>query len=219
MIDTRSFRSFLALILVLFPAFLHATTTQSLSEKDQNLVSQGEIIVREVPTDAQAGRTFEAIGLIDASRATVVRVLTAYESYPEFMPNVSHIDVVDQHDNEAVLDYTLTLPLGKVKKYRLKISASDPAADYSLIQWHLLERPELKAEGTIKNTTGYWRVEERKPHCSLVLYHVYTDPGLVPLGVGWIVDVLSKNSVPQALLRTKARAEEIAKDPGSGKGQ
>jgi hypothetical protein len=69
-------RSFLSPILVLFPAFLGAATLPSLNEEEQKLVNRGEVIGREVPTDAQAGRTFEAIGLIDASRATVVRVLT-----------------------------------------------------------------------------------------------------------------------------------------------
>jgi hypothetical protein len=135
------------------------------------------------------------------------------------MPNVSRTDVVERHGNEAVIDYTLTLPLDKVKKYRLKISLSDPASGCSLIRWHLLKRPELHAEETIKDTTGYWRIEERNPHGSLVLYHVYTDPGPVPFGLGWIVDILSKNSVPQALLRTKARAEEIVGKAGAGKEQ
>jgi hypothetical protein len=120
------------------------------------------------------------------------------------------VEIVGQIDNESIINYTLTLPLGKIKKYRLGIAVSEPESRSSLIKWQLQKWVELKTEETIKDTSGFWRIEEISRNSSLVLYHVYTDPGPIPFGLGWIVDVLSKNSVPEAFLQTKVRAERIA---------
>ncbi len=126
------------------------------------------------------------------------------------MPNVSRIEIVEQRENETVLNYTLTLPLGIIKKYRLKISESAPEHQFSILEWQMQEWPELKREETITDTTGYWRIEEKNENNSLVLYHVYSDPGPIPFGLGWIVDALSKNSVPEVLLQTKYRTEKLS---------
>jgi hypothetical protein len=191
------------------PAMLHAATPVALSEGEKTLVENGEIILREISTIGKEGHTFEAIGVINAPKKTIMRVLTDYEKYPEFMPNVSRIDIVEQRTNEAVLNYTLSLPLGKIKKYRLGISATDEDKNVSKLQWQLQKWPGLEISETIKDTTGYWLIREETPKRCLVLYHVYTDPGPVPFGLGWIVDALSKNSVPEAFLQTRLRTEKI----------
>jgi len=205
-----------ALITTFFsiPEILYASTSIFLSENDRKLVDQGEIVVREAGTDSRPGKTFEAIGFINASKNSILQVLTAYEKYPEFMPNVSSIDMVEKTGEGTVLNYTLTLPLGKIKKYRLVISVSENDENTGRIRWRKLEWPGLKTSETIRDTTGYWFIEEKAKNRSLVLYHVYTDPGPIPLGLGWIVDVLSKDSVPEALLQTKARAENISSTGG-----
>jgi hypothetical protein len=132
------------------------------------------------------------------------------KKYPEFMPNVSRIDIVEQRGNDAVLNYTLALPMGNTKKYRLSLSERAAGNQFSILEWHMMKWPELKAEETIADTTGYWRIEEKSEKQSLVLYHVYTDPGHIPFGLGWIVDVLTKKSVPDVLLQTKKRAEKLS---------
>jgi len=193
------------------PTMLKAANVISLNEHEKKLVAKGEVIVREIDAAGKKGRTFEAIGLIKASRNNVLRILKDYKKYPEFMPNVSRIEIVEQRGNDAVLNYTLTLPMGKIKKYRLKISESAPENQFSILEWQIQKWPELKMEETITDTTGYWRIEEKSENNSLVLYHVYTDPGPIPFGLGWIVEVLSKNSVPEVLLQTKYRAEKLSK--------
>lgn len=192
------------------PLLLDAASSIFLADQEKKLIDRREIIVREIDNKIRGGRTFEAIGLINAPRSTVLQVLTDYEKYPEFMPNISKIEIVEQTDNVSVLNYTLTLPLGKIKKYRLKISVTEPENQSSIVQWQLQEWPGLKIEETIKDTTGYWLIKEKNEKHSLVLYHVYTDPGPIPFGLGWIVDVLSKNSVPEALLQTRFRTEKLA---------
>ena len=196
--------------MLFFPTVLNAANFISLNEHEKKVISKGEIIVREINAAGKKSRTFEAIGLIKASRENVVRVLTDYKKYPEFMPNVTRIEIVEQTGNEAVLNYTLTLPLGKIKKYRLRISERTLADKTSILEWKMQKWPELKMEETISDTTGYWHIEEKGENISLVLYHVYTDPGPIPLSMGWIVNVLSKNSVPEVLLQTKRRAEKLS---------
>jgi ribosome-associated toxin RatA of RatAB toxin-antitoxin module len=195
--------------MLLIPKVLNAANFIPLDEHTKKAISQGEIVVHEIDAGGKKGRTLEAVGLIKASRKNIVRILTDYKKYPEFMPNVSRIEVVEQRGNEAVLNYTLTLPLGKIKKYRLRISESKLADTISSIEWQMQKWPGLKIEETISDTAGYWHIEETSENISLVLYHVYTDPGPVPFGMGWIVEILSKKSIPEVLLQTKRRAERL----------
>lgn len=210
--STRIKRYFMVFIVAGFlsiPMMLYAAVI-SLDEHENKLIAQGDIVVREINAAGKKGRTFEAIGLIKASRKNVLGVVTDYKKYPEFMPNVSRIDIIEQRGNEAVLNYTLTLPMGKFKKYRLRLSESAAGNQTSILEWHMQKWPELKVEETIADTTGYWRIEEKSENVSLVLYHVYTDPGPIPFGLGWIVDVLTKKGVPDVLLQTKKRAEKLS---------
>ena len=194
---------------LLIPKVLNAADFIPLDEHTKKAISHGEIVVREIDAGGKKGRTLEAVGLIKASRKNIVRVLTDYKKYPQFMPNVSRIEVVEQRGNEVFLNYTLTLPLGKIKKYRLRISESEFADNISSIEWQMQKWPGLKTEETISDTTGYWHIKERSDNISLVLYHVYTDPGPIPFGMGWIVEILSKKSIPEVLLQTKRRAEKL----------
>lgn len=195
--------------LLAIPTLLNAANAISLNDQEKKLLAQEKIVVRELDAAGKKGRTFEAIGLIKAHRNSVLKVLTDYKKYPEFMPNVSSIEIVEQTGNYAVLNYSLALPLGNIKKYRLKIAESAPENQVSILEWQIQPWPELKREETITDTTGYWRIEEQSANKSLVLYHVYTDPGPIPFGLGWIVDVLSKNSVPKVLLQTQKRTEKL----------
>ena len=213
LINMRSFVLFTSclacLILNLFPlpAIPGASINISLTDHEKKLLGKGDIIVREIGNPGRSGRTFEAVGYINGPRKDIVEVLADYEKYPEFMPNVSHIEIVEQVGNDSVLNYTLSLPLGKIKKYRLKISAAGPEEQTSIIKWYMVEWLDLKKSETIKDTTGYWRIEEKSRNRSLVQYHVYTDPGPIPLGLGWIINILTEKSVPETLLKTRERVQ------------
>jgi hypothetical protein len=199
--------AYVAAIIFSLPQTLYASGAISLADHEKKLISRGDIVVREIGNPGKPGRTFQAIGYIDDKRSNIVGILTDYKMYPDFMPNVSRIDIIELEDNEAILNYTLELPLGKIKKYRLKLVAEEAEDQASLIRWHLLKWPGLKKSETIEDTTGFWRIEEKAGNRSLVKYHVYTDPGPIPLGLGWIVNILTEKSVPETLLRTRERVE------------
>ncbi|MCI5142276.1 MAG: hypothetical protein D3909_11280 [Candidatus Electrothrix sp. ATG1] len=180
----------------------------SLNRQEKQRIHEKEVIVRERPTRGKPGKIFEAVGIIEAERERIQEIVQDYQSYPDFMPNVSRIEILEQDKSTTLLNQFLSLPMGKSKKYRISMKASEPDEGTTLIQWQLRPWPGLKPEETIKDTSGFWRIEELAEKRSLVLYHVYTDPGKIPFGLGWIVDLLSKDSVPEVLTKTKERAEK-----------
>ena len=182
-----------------------------LTQSERDLLSQGEIIVRDVSSNHDKGKTIEAVGLINANIDEVYYVLLRFEDYPDFMPNITQLEILDKSSNHAILNYTLELPLKKIKKYRLDMfyQKNENAAQ---LTWEMIDWPGLKETETINNTTGYWLIKnypEKKGHI-LVLYHVYTDPGPIPLGLGWIVDILTYNSAPTIIINTRERVYSIS---------
>ncbi|CAK8715452.1 Ribosome association toxin PasT (RatA) of the RatAB toxin-antitoxin module [Candidatus Electrothrix laxa] len=190
------------------PNLKKRTSAISLNAQEQQTVQKKKVLVRERSTKGKPGKIFEAVAIMEANRKIIQNIALDYASYPDFMPNVSRVDILQQEDTTALLNYTFSLPLGKIKKYRVRMKASEPDDQTSLIQWQLEKWPSLKPEETIRDTNGFWRIEELDTKRSLVLYHVYTDPGKIPFGLGWIIDLLGKDSVPEVLSKTKERAEK-----------
>ena len=100
--------------------------------------------------------------------------------------------------------------MGFVKKYRLKCWARYEANRVQRF-WKKLPWPGLKAKETIVDTYGQWILEAFPGTDDRVLayYRVYTDPGAIPFGTGWIVDILTEQSVPDIIRRTRKRTEDI----------
>ena len=122
------------------------------------------------------------------------------------MPNVSSVEVLEKSAHITVANFTLRLPLGKVKKYRLRLQFSD-GNNNDVIEWRKVDWPGLSRSETIVDTSGYWRLTpyRGRKQQTLALYHACTDTGPVPIGLGWIVDILKKNSLPETLIRTRER--------------
>ncbi|MCP4691421.1 MAG: hypothetical protein GY859_25480 [Desulfobacterales bacterium] len=183
-----------------------AQTDIGISREERRLIEKGEVIVREAPCDKKTGRAFEAIGLVETNISELYRILVTFEEYPSFMPNLDKLDVLYQDASRATLNYTLGLPMGKVKKYRLsmRFERRDDGAD---LQWEMIDWPGVEPSESIHDTTGYWRLRSYpdKKGYVIAVYHVYTDPGPIPFGLGWIVDVLTKSSVPDVLINTRER--------------
>jgi uncharacterized membrane protein len=187
-----------------------ASTNISLTDDEKTSVLQGNVIVREIPDDSEAGRTFEAIGLFDAPIDDIYNVIADFEKYDQFMPNIVNVRVLQENASSAVMNYTLGLPLGKLKKYRLSMTFLKEE-NRATLKWHMIEWPGIKKSETINDTRGYWLLENYHGSRSgvLVLYHVYTDPGHIPWGLGWIVDFLTKGTVPNIVKNTRERVYEL----------
>jgi hypothetical protein len=183
-----------------------------LSPEEAGEVDAGKVVLRPVPDESVGGQCFEAVAVVDAGHGRVYEVLTDFGQYPSFMPNVSSAKVLEQDGKAAVVEYILSLPLGKVKMYRLRLDYST-GKESSSIRWKMVPWPGIREGETIHDTSGYWLLKPYggRPDRTLALYHVFTDPGPVPAGLGWIVDALSKNSLPKAMRGTRARVAEAAR--------
>jgi len=210
------FRDFLHLerlgrLLLLAGLLVSSSAAAELGPGELEGVSEGRILVRDVSAAGSRVKTFEAYMEIPAPRSEVLRVLQDYERYPEFMPRVRRTDVVERSGERAIVSYTLALPLGNEKRWRIEI-APERSATRSVLSWHLVAWEGLSERETIRDTRGSWQLEPGSggEGSTLVTYRVYTDPGPVPLGFGWIVDWMSERSLPQVLERTRERVLEVA---------
>jgi len=63
----------------------------------------------------------------------------------------------------------------------------------------------LKKGETIKDTEGYWLIKKhpKEKDRVMMIYHVYADPGNIPFFLKWIVDMLTKESIPETLHKTR----------------
>jgi hypothetical protein len=176
----------------------------ALSEAEMTRLQRGEIITRELE-EPRKGQTFEAHAIFPANKQRTVEVITDFANYPEFMPGVERIDILARNDNRTILNYHLSLPLGKKKRYRLLLIREEQA-DATIIQWRMLDWPEVPEDERIGNTTGFWVLKPFKSNQTLVRYYVYTDPGEVPFGLEWIIEYLSEDSIPELMQNTRKYA-------------
>jgi hypothetical protein len=182
-----------------------------LSAAEKARVDNMDVVLREIGNPGKAGKTFEAIALVHGKVDEIYTVLQDRGRYSEFVPHVAKVEVTETNEKFGRANFTLKLPMGKMKRYRVEYWSERNAAKlrmfWKLIPW---EGPAIPESETIVDTTGYWTIQPSdKDGYLLVLYHVYTDPGKIPTGLGWIVDILTKDSLPDLLKATRKRIETL----------
>jgi tetratricopeptide (TPR) repeat protein len=180
-----------------------------LAAHKKSIVS-GKVIIHQVAKLEKNKQEYEAIGLIAGTLKQVSGVLADYANYPKFMPDVEEITVRSSSDGGTIVDHKLGLPLGFVKKYRLKFHSRNEQGRAQMF-WKKLPWPEIKARQTVVDTYGQWILEDfpdKQGHV-LAYYRVYTDIGKVPLGTRWIVDALTSESIENIFKGTRRRIRDI----------
>ena len=173
---------------------------------DMRRLSETTVAMADVSQEGKPGKSFIAATIINAPVQELCTLLQNYEAYPAFMPNTQSVRVSQTGASFSVIDVTLKLPMGKIKKYRLRMDPKT-SAQSCVLAWKLQPWPGLKQEETITDTAGSWQLMPgATPGKTIVKYTVYTDPGPIPFGAGWIVDSLSKDSIPQTLEALRKRA-------------
>lgn len=165
-----------------------------------------DVAVVDVSRPGMPGKTFAASTSMPASVATVCATIQDFAAYPQFMPNVDKIAVAPGGAGTSLVDITLKLPMGKIKRYRLKMTPKVADASCQLA-WKLVPMEGVKIDDTIADTSGYWQLtpDAKDPGKTSIKYQVYTDPGPVPMGFGWIVDSMSRDSIPKMFEALRAR--------------
>ncbi|RJO67516.1 MAG: hypothetical protein C4523_09285 [Myxococcales bacterium] len=156
----------------------------NLSAEEWKKILAGEILVRPVGQQGEA-RTVEAVGVIEAPPKAVAAFMRDYPAYVGPMPHLKKIDA-KWDGNLATVEQTLKVAFFDVW-YRLRILHY---GDYA-IEW------EYEA-GDIKDTRGYYKLfPTNQGRHTLVVYHVFTDPGLpVP---AFVVELMTTSSMPDVL--------------------
>jgi ribosome-associated toxin RatA of RatAB toxin-antitoxin module len=173
---------------------------------DARKLSETAVTVVETSTPGSAAKSFAAGTIINARMDTLCALVQDYAGYPSFMPNTESAKVAMATPAHAIVDITLKLPMGKMKKYRLEMEPT-VTPQMCTVAWKQVPWRGLKAEETIADTHGYWQFTPgAAAGKTIVKYVVSTDPGPIPFGLGWIVDSLSKDSIPQALEGLRKRA-------------
>lgn len=194
-----------ALLAVASPAAVAAATPAAI---DMSRVSEAQVTMVDVSRPNTPGKSFDAATIIAAPLSKICATLQDYSAYPAFMPNTQSAKVSTSAADHKLVDMTLKLPMGKVKKYRLKMEAQATAQRCQL-SWKLAPWPGLKQDETIADTSGAWILTPAAdPAKTLVSYAVYTDPGPVPMGLGWVVDSMSKDSIPKMIDALRARVAQ-----------
>ncbi len=194
-------------LLLLAPSLAFASAMAASQAPDATALAGGAVQVVEAPNGGLPGKAFTAWTLVAASVPRLCAMVQDYPSYASYMPNTKSALPVGAGDGYVLVDMTLDLPLGQEKKYRLRLEPQQPEASQCRLSWRLVPTG-LAAGDTIADTTGYWQFTPAPGDSgkTLVEYHVYADPGPVPYGFAWIVDMMSKRSLPRTLEALRAQA-------------
>lgn len=193
-----------AVALMIAAVFAYADTPLDLPTTDTG------ISIRETTDASKSGKSFIATSVMHSSVDHVCRTILSYSDYPSFMSNIEQVRVRETNATSAVLDMKLKLPLNTIKKYRLKMQQTINET-HCKVSWKLIPWTDLKASETIADTEDYWLLTSKQNNNqqTVVKYVTYTDPGEVPIGMGWIVDKLSKDGIPKTIEAVRLKAKKL----------
>ncbi|MCX6568930.1 MAG: hypothetical protein NT147_07785 [Candidatus Aminicenantes bacterium] len=176
----------------------------ALLPEERALILKDKIVLRDLPNPGRKGRTYEAIGSLQGSLDEAFAVLTNYVSYADFMPSVGAVRLCEATGPSSVVEVTLRLPLGVKKQYRLNYHWTRDDSGFELI-WEKVPWPELKPSQTVVDTSGFWHVSKFENGGLLAVYHIYTDPGRVPLGLTGVAFRVARSKIPDGIVKLRAR--------------
>jgi coenzyme Q-binding protein COQ10 len=196
-IQTVTFSLTVFLFLILLCPCVKAAPLAFKDNKGKIVDRGQDYIVRLIDTPGSKIKTAEALFIVKASPDVAYKVITDYEHYPEFMPNMVKTSILERSGSVTKCKFTLKIALFTVE-YSLTLKSDIHALPYS-VTWDFIE-------GDIKNTTGSWAIDKdgKGGHYSLVHYSVHTEPGgITP---DWITNKLSSESIPDMITAIRKRA-------------
>ena len=180
----------------------------ALSPEERALILKGKIVLRDLPNPGRKGRTYEAVGILQGSLDEAFAVLTDFGAYADYMPNVAAVRVCDVTGPCSVVEVKLHLPLGVKKQYRLRYTSARYDSGFE-VSWQKLPWLELKPSQTVIDTSGFWSVRTFEDRGLLAVYHIYTDPGHVPLGLTGVVQGVARSKIPGGISKLRERMQRL----------
>jgi hypothetical protein len=180
----------------------------ALSPEERALILKGKIVLRDLPNPGRKGRTYEAVGILQGSLDEAFAVLTDFGAYADYMPNVAAVRVCDVTGPCSVVEVKLHLPLGVKKQYRLRYTSARYDSGFE-VSWQKLPWLELKPSQTVIDTSGFWSVRTFEDRGLLAVYHIYTDPGHVPLGLTGVAQGVARSKIPAVISKLRERMQSL----------
>ena len=143
------------------------------------------------------GEHYQIYGVINANINEVYHAIENFDNYSKFMTRLEQVEYI----NPIEYIFHITLPMDIRYQYRIKIKKTNPIwLAWDTVPWK---------ENSIKETFGQWHLEPYKGSANktLVRYQIYTDPGYIPFGVEWIVDIMTRVSLPKTVKNLKTWIE------------
>lgn len=142
---------------------------------------------------AKASRT----EVFDVPIDNFYQVIIDYDSYPEFVDGVSSIDVIEQDDTSAKVEYGLNLI--KTFNYTLNLEQTRPTE----VSW------SFDSGDLFKMNEGSWKLKDLGDGKTEVTYSLEISiKGFFP-GSKMIIDKLTKSNLPTMMSACYERAKEL----------
>lgn len=135
--------------------------------------------------------------LMSHSQARIWAVITDYEKYKDFMPNVVNCRVDKRSGPTVIHSESVKVPvIKKTIQYTVK-------SEHDLAGW---KTSWSYVKGDVKENSGFWKLEKQPGEKTLVTYHVLLDMGF------WIPEIVQnfviQNTFPEILRAVEKRAKD-----------
>ena len=131
---------------------------------------------------------------MNASATRVMEVISGYEHYPEFLPEIRRVEVQSREDGICVVLFEVQLIMRVAYTLRL-IQKGD-----SDLEWELVDSKLMKIN------SGHWKLEPIDESSTLVTYGLELElAGKLPSSVN---RRMAAEALPETLARFKRRAEK-----------
>ena len=160
--------------------------------------SSEKYIIRLVETPKSAVKTAEALFFVKGSPRTCLSVVSDFEHYPEFMPNIQSAEFVGKKDSCILYRFSFKVGIWTIRYCNSFKQHAFDNGGYTL-EWDYFN-------GDLRKTTGSWDIRpcDDRAGYSIVRYRVFIDTGMfVPR---WVSVLLTAKSIPKMI---KAIAERV----------
>ena len=157
-----------------------------------------EYVIRLAETPGSEMKTAEALFLIRGSPASCLKVISDFNHYPEFMPNIHFAKFVGKKDSCDMYHFIFRVAWKSIRYTNIFKQRSSDDGGYT-ISWQYVG-------GDLKENNGSWDIS---PFClqagySVIRYKIFIDTGMfVP---GWARNLLMAKSIPKMI---KAISEQV----------
>ena len=171
-------------------------------------IEQGEIVTIKTKKRYGDGEHYQVYGIVNSNINDVFEAVHNFNDYPNFMPRFDSVQTVENSDTLYAYIFNITLPLNIKYKYKIKSEKyhqeSSAWLAWKTVPWE---------HNSIVETWGQWYLTSynNSTNQTLIEYQVYTDPGYIPFGFGWIADIMTEKTLPETIESLKYWVEKNEK--------